>query len=180
MVRDEVLGDHDPQAPAGGLWGEGHAAGPANTGTAVLRIASKLEFPIELIASVPPQSDVTALVAAEASPRTLCKTQAELRRQAALYLATGPHVLLREVLAAQPQIRITVGNERGLGAVLRLGKEDAALLPIGRAEAQGLAEEICAAKGVTGAAELCAALRQARRLRQRALVDARSAGAARR
>lgn len=154
MVRDEVLGDHDLKRLLAAYGVKVTRQAPANTGTAVLRIASKLEFPIELIASVPPQSDVTTLVAAEAGLRTLCKTQAELRRQAALYLATGPHVLLREVLAAQPQIRISVGSERGLGAVLRLGKEDAALLPIGRVEAQGLAEEICVAHGVPGAAEL--------------------------
>lgn len=154
MVRDEVLGDHDLKRLLAAYGVRVTRQAPANTGTAVLRIASKLSFPIELLASVPPQSDVTELAAAEAAARTVCKTQAELRRQATLYLANSPHVLLREVLEPRPLLRVAVANERGLGAVLRIGKEDAILLPVGRAEAQALAEEVCAAQGANCAAEL--------------------------
>lgn len=154
MVRDEVLSDHDLKRLLSAYGVRVTRQAPANTGTAVLRIASKLSFPIELVASVPPQSDVAALVAAEAAVRTVCQTQAELRRQAALYLAKGPYVLLREVLPSHPQLRITAAQERGLGAVLRLGKEDAVLLPVGRAEAQALAEEVCTTLGAVCSGEL--------------------------
>ena len=40
-------------------------------------------------------------------------------------------------------LRLTASSERGIGPVMRLGKEDAALLPLGKAEAQSLASEVC-------------------------------------
>lgn len=143
MVREEVLGDHDLKRLLAAYGIRVTRQAPANTGTAVLRIASKLDFPVELIANVPPHADVQALVTAEAGARALCKTQAELKRQAALFLANSPHVLLREVLPSAVTLRISAAVERGVGPVLRLGKDEAALLPLGKAEAQALAAELC-------------------------------------
>lgn len=147
MVREERLGDHDLKRMLAAYGIRVTRQAPANTGTAVLRIASKLDFPVELVASVAPESDVQALVTAEAQARAVCKTQAELKRHAALFLASSPHVLLREVLPTATSLRISVASERGVGPVLRVGKEDAALLPLGKAEAHSLATELCAQHG---------------------------------
>lgn len=158
MVREEILGDHDLKRILAAYGIRVTRQAPANTGTAVLRIASKLDFPVELVGHVPPQSDVQALVTAESEVRAICKTQAELKRQATLLLASSPHVLLREQLPSRPTLRLSVAAERGLGPVLRLGKDEAALLPLGKAEAQSLAAELCAQQGVDGSDGLASLL----------------------
>ncbi len=147
MVREEVLGDHDLKRLLAAYGVRVTRQAPANTGTAVLRIASKLEFPVEVVGGVPPQSDVQALISAESNVRAVCKSQAELKRQATLLLAQSPHVLLREVLPATATLRLSVTSERGIGPVMRLGKDEAALLPLGKAESQSLASEVCEALG---------------------------------
>lgn len=148
-VCDEVLADHDLKRLLYAYGVRVSRQAPANTTTAALRILGKLNLPVELLPAVEPQTDVEEVIAKEAAARLLCSTQAEVKRQATLLLSHSAHVLLREVSAPAPKLRLQAGVERGLGSILRLttmtAKDtwmEAALLPLQAAEAQKLAEGV--------------------------------------
>lgn len=146
-VSDEVLGDHDLKRLLHAYGVRVSRQAPANTATAALRILTKLNLPVEIIPHVPPESDVEAVAAAEASGRLVCATQAEVKRQATLLLSRAPHVMLREALPAGPQLRLQATAERGIGMVLRVARigaqgAEAALLPLRAGEARQLAEQL--------------------------------------
>lgn len=146
-VSDEVLGDHDLKRLLHAYGVRVSRQAPANTTTAALRILTKLNLPVEIIPHVPPDGDVEALAAAEASGRLVCATQAEVKRQATLLLSRSPHVMMREALPAGPQLRLQATAERGIGMVLRVARigaqgAEAALLPLRAGEARQLAEQL--------------------------------------
>lgn len=138
IVLDEPLSDHDAKRLLHAYGAKVSRQAPANTVTAVLRVAGRINLPVVL---VPP--------AMEGAAEVVCHTQADLKRQATLLLSRHQHILVREVFPETPRIRLTVSNERGLGGVLRLGGE-AALVPLQRGEARELADAAAAEHGVDG------------------------------
>lgn len=167
-VSDEVLGDHDLKRLLHAYGARVSRQAPANNATAALRIVQKLALPVQIVPALPPRADGAAAAAAESREAVLCATQAEVKRHATLLLARGPYVILREPVPAAPRMRLLVGPERGLGAVLRVsapeatattaltagtGLAEAALLPILRIEARELARLTAAAHKLGEAAE---------------------------
>lgn len=164
-VSDEVLGDHDLKRLLHAYGARVSRQAPANNATAALRIVQKLALPVQIVPALPPRADGAEAAAAESREAVLCTTQAEVKRHATLLLARGPYVILREPVPAAPRMRLLVGPERGLGAVLRVsapeapaptagtGLAEAALLPILRIEARALASLTAAAHKLGEAAE---------------------------
>jgi hypothetical protein len=140
IVLDEPLSDHDAKRLLHAYGAKVSRQAPANTVTAVLRVAGRINLPVVL---VPPAREGTQ------EPEVVCQTQADLKRQATLLLSRHPHILVREVFPDAPRLRLTVSNERGLGGVMRLGGE-AALVPLQRGEARELSDAVAAEHGVDG------------------------------
>jgi hypothetical protein len=144
MVVDEPLSDHDTKRLLRGFGARVSRQAPANTVTAVLRVAAQIGLPVALVV---PESALRSTHAAEAAreaPATedhLCPSQADLKRQATLLLSRVSHIMVREMFPEQPRVRVTVTQERGLCGVIRVGGE-AALLPLLRGEARELAEPL--------------------------------------
>lgn len=132
MVTEETLSDHDTKRFLHAYGVRVSRQAPANTVTAIVRIAAQIGLPAVLVA---PAGE------GEGPGEHPCASQAELKRQATLLLSRCPHVMVREHFPEAPRARLQVAAERGLGRVLRLGSE-AALLPLLRGEARELAEPL--------------------------------------
>ena len=127
---------------------------PVSTSTAALRVLTKLGLPVVLVVPQPPQADGLLAALLQERAATVCTTQAEVKRHATLLLAKQPYILLREVVAPGPRLRVVVSPERGLGPVLRLGRMpppgptaseevwEAALVPLLHGEARELAAHL--------------------------------------
>lgn len=150
MIAEESLSDHDAKRLLRAYGARVSRQAPANTVTAVQRIAGQIGLPVVL---VPAPTAEAGQGAAAPEEEIACHSGTELKRQATLLLQRAPHLMVREHFAEAPRARLSVTQERGLGPVLRLGGE-AALLPLPRGEARELAEAIAGehdldAKGLT-------------------------------
>jgi hypothetical protein len=141
VVLEETLSDHDTKRLLHAYGARVSRQAPANTVTAVLRVAGKIGLPVMLLPAGPEAE--AALPDLQSEREGSCSSQAELKRHATLLLERAPHVMVREQFPETPRARLTVTGERGLGRVLRLGGE-AALLPLLRGEARELAESALA------------------------------------
>ena len=144
MVSEEPLSDHDAKRLMRAYGARVSRQAPANTVTAVQRIATQIGLPVVLVAAPTP---------GQPEEEVACHGLAELKRQATLLLQKAPHLMVRELIPESPRSRLTLTQERGLGPVVRLGGE-AALLPLPRGEARDLAEALAAehdfdARGLT-------------------------------
>ncbi len=144
MVVDEALSDHDAKRLLRSFGARVSRQAPANTITAVVRVAAQIGLPVVLVV---PESALRAAIDSAGKEELLadeehvCPTQPDLKRQATLLLSRVPHILVREKFPDQPRVRLTVTQERSLGGLMRLGGE-AAMLPVQRCEARELAEPL--------------------------------------
>ncbi len=124
----EVLSDHDTKRFLHAYGVRVSRQAPANSVTAALRIAAKIEYPV-------------ALLSADLTKESTCKNQTELKHQATLLLAKHSHVIVREYVSDPARIELKITQEKGHQSFLWL-QQDAAFLPLWKGEAKEMALKV--------------------------------------